>query len=260
MKSQSSESRNSSIKEGSLMNFQTSCQSKNQGLSSMMNSYLKGAISGAFGAFVSHPFDTLRIRKQENRILNRGLYNGVTPSIISIALEKSIVFGTYDLASRYVNTFLAGCISGFTCSFIVSPCEKIKILRQQNLTYKQIISSPTSGIFNGLSATFFRETPGFGIYFSTYNYLKELNLIENKYLSSFVYGGLSGVFSWIFIYPQDRIKTHMQSTGRTLKQTIMHMNNTEFNIKNLYRGFSFTMYRASALHSSVFLVYELIKD
>src|SRR3989338_4316837 len=161
--------------------------------------YLNGAISGSIGCLMSHPFDTIRIRKQNKTIsfspspsisisiLNPNisgyqkytdLYSGFNSAVLSLMLEKSIVFGTYSFANRYIktdntslNTALSGMIAGFTCSFIVSPCERLKILRQQNQG-KHYIEFLNRNLFKGLSATFMRETPGFGIYFSTYEFLK----------------------------------------------------------------------------------------
>ena len=75
---------------------------------------------------------------------------------------------------------------------------------------------------------------------------------------SFLYGGLSGILSWIFIYPQDRIKTIMQNSEKKLYflDTVKILKNAGYS--KLYTGFSYTLYRAFALHSSVFMTYEIL--
>lgn len=62
-------------------------------------------------------------------------------------------------------------------------------------------------LFQGWSATLYREMPGFAIYFSTYNALKKAKGgSEISLIYSFTYGAIAGSTSWLFIYPQDRIK------------------------------------------------------
>ena len=72
-----------------------------------------------------------------------------------------------------------------------------------------------SKLFVGLSATFTRETPGFAIYFSNYEYWKKSLYTDHNVqigpIASFLLGGSSGIMAWIFIYPQDQIKTILQS-------------------------------------------------
>ena len=63
-------------------------------------------------------------------------------------------------------------------------------------------------LFQGWSATLYRESLGFAIYFSTYNALKNAKGgSEISMIDSFTYGAITGSTSWLFIYPQDRFKT-----------------------------------------------------
>jgi solute carrier family 25 carnitine/acylcarnitine transporter 20/29 len=155
-------------------------------------------------------------------------------------------------------------------SAIVTPYERIKILTQTNKKITKELLYP-SNLFKGLTATFTREIPGFAIYFSTYEFLKNKFYIEkNKQIpiySSFIFGGISGSIAWIFIYPQDRIKTIIQSSE--LNQT--GQINQTINIKTLikktyeigglkyfYSGFSFAIMRAILLHSGTFCMMEIL--
>jgi hypothetical protein len=119
---------------------------------------------------------------------------------------------------------VSGAISGLVASLIVSPYERIKILRQNQTKFNLSECTNPSFLFKGLSATFTREVPGFAIYFSTYEYLKnKFYTSQNKEIdivSSFVFGGIAGSNAWLFIYPQDRIKTIIQSNDNNNKLDI----------------------------------------
>jgi hypothetical protein len=132
------------------------------------------------------------------------------------------------------NIPVSGAISGLTASLIVTPYERIKILSQTNQKINKEILK-LSNLFKGIGATFTREVPGFAIYFSTYEYLKnKYYTSKNKDITipaSFIFGGLSGSMAWIFIYPQDRIKTIIQSNvsdkmniANIIKKTYEYLN------------------------------------
>ena len=230
-----------------------------------MQDYLCGCIGGIWGTLTSYPIDTLRVRLQSGIKSNRSLYSGVVSPMLGIGLEKAIVFGVYNQTQKYTkNDFLSGLNSGIVASLIVTPIEKFKILKQNNpkLTYssitKDLISkgpiNGTKSLFNGLSACFFREVPGYAIYFSTYNFLN--SIINEKYknpLTTLVNGGLSGVSAWLVIYPFDTIKTNMQQNNTKFTETARSL------IKDgrIYRGIHWSLMRAFTLHSCVFLGYEL---
>ena len=236
------------------------------------NYYLKGCISGMTGIILSHPVDSIKTSIQTNNknfIFNfKNLYKGLTSPLIGVGIEKAIVFGTYNYCkNNNLNIPTSGAISGLTASLIVSPYERIKIMKQTNqvVSFKQIISP--SFLFKGLSATFTREVPGFAIYFSTYEYLKNhFYTKKNKdisIISSFVFGGISGSMAWIFIYPQDRIKTILQSNNtegyknNNISSIIKSIYKTG-GFKQFYKGFSFAVARAILLHSGTFCTMEFL--
>ena len=125
-------------------------------------------------------------------------------------------------------------------------------------------------LFQGLSATFTREVPGFSIYFSTYNYLKSSHLIRTGDLEipiymAFMYGGMSGAMSWFGIYPQDLIKTRMQSQVVSSKHPRPSFFNTAKQIymadglKGFFKGFHLALMRAVPLHAGTFCMMEIMK-
>jgi solute carrier family 25 carnitine/acylcarnitine transporter 20/29 len=235
--------------------------------------FLSGSIAGVSAIIVSHPIDTIKSNIQEKKPIKynfKFLYRGLTAPLIGVGLEKSIVFGVFETTRKYTGSdVVSGALSGMSASLIVTPFERIKILLQTNQGFSK--SNLNFGyLFQGLSATFYRETPGFAIYFATYNYLKEKTinnkLMQNKkseisLLESFTYGALAGSTAWIFIYPQDRIKTHVQALkDRKLGftqgfQEILK----DGGYRSFYRGFHYALMRAIPLHAMAFTTMELCK-
>ncbi len=261
-----------------------------------METFAIGAISGMSGVLLSHPIDTIKTNIQKNGgILNKSeingffkLYRGILSPLLGVGFEKSIVFGTYTHMKSYwiqrtirkegydfisnhykIPTYqiaISGGIAGLTASIVVSPYERIKILLQsgQKVTKKcfQIRS-----LFSGLGMTFTREVPGFMIYFSTYENLKYYNFTsQNKAIDpghAFIYGGMSGALAWIFIYPQDRIKTMIQANLNSGGKNQINISGlwkqiSQNGITGLYRGFSFALARGILLHSGTFATMEYL--
>ena len=240
--------------------------------------YISGGISGMCGIVLSHPVDTIKTHIQTGNKLNTfkpsftNFYKGISAPLLGVGIEKAIVFGTYNyMYSKTDNIPLSGAISGLVASLVVTPYERIKILKQ-NL---QVINYKTLNInflYKGFTPTFFREMPGFAIYFTTYEYLKKKTFTDyNKkidYTSSFLYGGISGVTSWIFIYPQDKIKTILQSQSGTEKNRNINLNiksiinniYTSGGIKHFYSGFGWAAARAVLLHSGTFCMMEYLNN
>ena len=214
-----------------------------------------GYLGGMAGIVVSHPFDTMKTHIQEGKSVPRSLmklYRGISAPLVGVGLEKAMVFGVYHNTYAYTGSFaLSGALSGLTASLVVTPFERMKILWQ---TGQNFVGSG-GGIFKGIGATLTRETPGFAIYFSIYERLKAHDP-NFKPVHGFVYGMLAGAGAWIFIYPQDRIKTHIQASRDIgYKQAIADI----IAKGNIYRGFSLALLRAVPLHATAFMTMELCK-
>lgn len=233
------------------------------------NHYIKGAISGMCGILISHPIDTIKTHLQTHKTLSTlqykptHLYRGIISPLLGVGLEKSLVFGTYNYCrNNNLNIPFSGAFSGLVASLIVTPYERIKILRQNQVTfdYKECIKPKF--LFKGLSATFTREVPGFSIYFSTYELLKNKFYPNSNIdiVSSFIFGGIAGSTAWLFIYPQDRIKTIIQTTNKD-KTNFLDIIKNMYNkggIKYIYSGFSIAIARAILLHSGTFCMMEIL--
>jgi solute carrier family 25 carnitine/acylcarnitine transporter 20/29 len=230
-----------------------------------MQDFIAGSLGGLTGTLLSHPIDTIKTRIQLGTVKNiydaikmKNFYSGLKAPLIGIPLEKSIVFGFYDVGKKHgLNNFWSGIIGGFMSTLIVTPIEYIKV----NLQNKNNISSlKLSNMYKGFIPTVCRETPGFGIYFTTYNYLNNNYNTQKSYINNFCYGGLSGLFAWIFIYPSDLVKTQKQNISNTksIKEIIFDIYKKD-GLKGFYKGFHYAASRAVPLHAGVFLGYELSK-
>lgn len=239
-------------------------------------SFTNGALAGMVGITLSHPFDTIKTCIQDNKPVKlgiRSLYNGFLPPLFGVGFEKAIVFGVYTNTFSYLQTYnfndiskntLAGGLSGLSASLIVTPVERIKILLQTNNKIN-INQLNFRYLFRGLNATFTRETPGFAIYFNVYEGLKkQFYTINNETIplaSSFLFGGTSGLSAWLFIYPQDCIKTRMQSNSSCTKSFTQITKDIykEGGLKVFYKGFHFALMRAIPLHAGTFMTMELLR-
>lgn len=274
-------------------------------MTSNYNDFLYGLCGGFTGTLVSHPFDTIKTRIQSKRspdiksaIKMRNFYAGLTPPLLGIMLEKSIVFGFYNKAKEQnLSDFWSGIIGGFMCTLIVTPIDHMKICMQNRqiapicninnihiptkqfcfgfghieTNYKQYNSFYTNlpnfkNMYRGFIPTICRETPGFGIYFYVYNYITSNYNTEHNMIKTFMSGAMSGLAAWTFIYPSDLVKTKMQSSENISIQNIIRNifseNNPRssiFGLKNFYKGFSLAIMRAMPLHGGVFVGYEMSK-
>ena len=240
--------------------------------------FLRGALGGATGLLLSHPIDTIKSNIQYGKPIKwdlKSLYRGVVPPLFGVGLEKAIVFGTYENTQRLLNAKydsdhknkkiirgISGATAGLMASFIVTPVERLKILRQTNEKFVLRDLNPRF-LYRGLSSTFTREMPGFAIYFSVYEEMKEYfgqNMRLNTF-HHFVFGGISGSISWLFIYPQDLVKTRVQASKKdiTPRQVIKSVFK-EHGIRGFFRGFHLALMRAVPLHAGTFAMVEYLKS
>lgn len=248
----------------------------------MENLYLfgGGCFAGICGTLVSQPFDTCKIYLQSGKPLNITqrtftqniiwFYKGMTPSIIGYSIEKSLVFGTYNKTynylskknnNEYINTFISGFISGITASITIAPFEQLKI----NCQLKKKMSFNIKQLYKGLFYTIARESIGFSIYFSVYEFLKKTyisNDNNNIYINLYygLFGALSAFIAWIPIYPIDINKTRIQSGEKFNKFSQELFSKKGFDkIRFLYKGYHFAMLRAIPFHSTCFVSFEIYK-
>ena len=69
---------------------------------------------------------------------------------------------------------------------------------------------------------------------------------------------MSGSIAWIFIYPQDRIKTIIQTNNNNSIKEIINTTYKLGGLRHFYSGFSFALARAILLHSGTFCTMEIL--
>ena len=139
--------------------------------------FFAGCISGLIQTIIGHPLDTLKILKQNNRIVNkkniRRLYSGISMPLMQTPLICGTSFYIDEIINQNINNhWISGCISGIISSFIICPFEYYKINLQQNK--KKIINIKTiCGSYRNITYVIYREAPALSIYFGSYNELKK---------------------------------------------------------------------------------------
>lgn len=188
-----------------------------------------------------------------------------------------------------LKVFTCGCAAGTVQAFVICPMEHIKCrlqVQSSAITYKGPIDCCTSivknyglfsGLYRGMGVTLWRETPAFGMYFATYDTIKDQveKLLEEKdedhpipshahaWAASALAGGISGAWTWAIIYPFDVIKSqiqtsplekHLQKGMVTVARDIVQ----EHGWRRMFRGLGVTLARAFPVNAIIFPVYEFI--
>lgn len=212
-----------------------------------MNDYIIGAISGIGQVIVGHPFDTIKVRRQNfanNSSLKLSHYfRGIGYPVVASSIVNSIVFGTYYNSKQYTNNnFLSGMLSGICCSPVVYSFDIFKTKRQmgKNVKFSDFYTS------KGFSTCLLREIFAFGIYFSTYDYMR-----ETLHYNSLISGGVAGVLNWTFTYPLDVIRNRQIIYNCSFKNAIY--------MGDMWKGYNICIVRALLVNSFGFYIFDECK-
>lgn len=274
-----------------------------------MTEAIAGLFGGCAGVLVGHPFDTVKVKLQTQDFRNprysgtfdcfkktihqngvRGLYRGIASPLAGVGGINAVIFGVQGYTNKLFpdqnalsSHFYAGMCAGFAQSFICSPVELTKTLLQiqsdkggpakyrgsfdcLRQIYKQ---HGIRGIFKGQLVTIFRETPAFGVYFTSFEFFSRLTSGAQTSAdagsgSILLSGGLAGMSSWFMSYPVDVIKSRLQSDGAfgaakytgiydCLKKSV-----NEEGYRVLFRGLNSTMIRAFPTNAATFFVVSYV--
>jgi solute carrier family 25 carnitine/acylcarnitine transporter 20/29 len=129
---------------------------------------------------------------------------------------------------------------------------------------KTVQAEGAAGLYRGFSATLVRDLPSFAGYFFFYEAAKRsVSRWDNRTeaeLTPFELlfcGGLAGFGAWLPAYPQDVLKSRMQSSPQRVSlgaalRGLLH----ESGWRGLFRGFSPTMARAFPANAATFMAFE----
>ncbi|XP_078063010.1 mitochondrial carnitine/acylcarnitine carrier protein-like [Mustelus asterias] len=220
-----------------------------------------------------------------------GLYKGMTAPILAITPVTAVVFFGYGLGKKMQQKhpeerltrgqlFTAGMIAGIFSTVILSPVERIKCLLQiQAGTGERKYAGPgdcikqlykgsgLSGIYKGTLLTLLRDVPATGVYFLSYEWLKDILTPKGKSVSELssprilLAGGMAGVFNWMVAIPPDVVKSRFQTAPDAMYpngfRDVLRELVREEGIGSLYKGFSAVMLRAFPANAACFLGFEL---
>ncbi|TRY56919.1 hypothetical protein DNTS_017078 [Danionella cerebrum] len=233
---------------------------------------------------VGHSLDTVKVRLQtQPKPLPGGspLYAG-TFDCFRKTLAREGMRGLYKgMAAPVVGLFAAGMLSGVFTTSIMAPGERIKCLLQIKAAavgqpkytgpmdcVKQLYrQNGIRSLYKGTALTLMRDVPASGMYFMTYERLKNALTPEGKSPSELSVpsvlfaGGMAGICNWVVATPPDVLKSRFQTApkGRypngfwdVLRELIR-----EEGVRSLYKGFSALRLRAFPVNAACFLGFEL---
>ncbi|KAI0980652.1 hypothetical protein GJ496_005147 [Pomphorhynchus laevis] len=214
-----------------------------------------GGVGGMCSLTVGFPFDTVKVTMQRTSSVEgifgavnlirkksgiRGFFTGMMFPLFGVFPIYAMCFGTYGYARTVLSqlnnqnnydVFIAGMISAIPALILITPGERIKCILQinqlQNKNNHAARDNPIKcaqriiqkdgflKLFRGIGITAFREIPANGIWFATYELLKDrLNKKTNNkksFATTLFAGGVAGVCTWIYAMPFDFIKTRIQT-------------------------------------------------
>lgn len=204
---------------------------------------------------------------------------------------------THDHSSSWQKSFLCGSFAGAVQALVICPTEHVKCRLQTQhaiVGYKQTVykgafdafdkilnSHGLRGLFRGFGCTAWREIPSFGLYFSTYDFVKDsvsgmLSSSKQRqydgnddsadslhmWAASSLAGGFSGALTWSIIYPFDVIKTKIQTLPldtplEKRRITYIYRQTLEqHGWRIFFRGLGVTVLRAFPVNAIIFPLYE----
>uniref|UniRef100_H0WJG6 Solute carrier family 25 member 20 n=1 Tax=Otolemur garnettii TaxID=30611 RepID=H0WJG6_OTOGA len=180
----------------------------------------------------------------------------------------------------YPQLFVAGMLSGVFTTGIMTPGERIKCLLQiqassgetkytgtLDCAKKLYQESGIRGIYKGTLLTLMRDVPASGMYFMTYEWLKNIFTPEGKRVSELsaprilLAGGIAGIFNWAVAIPPDVLKSRFQTAPpgkypNGFRDVLRELIRDE-GITSLYKGFNAVMIRAFPANAACFLGFEV---
>ena len=152
-----------------------------------------------------------------------GLWKGIQQPLMTATPINSIVFIMNSYTSRYLDRkhptmsstlkqLISGAFAGLASMVIFVPADLLKCRAQVKfdgtINYTQetkaiINEQGFRGMYRGLTACALRDVPGWGIYFCTFEYLKQFQMSSNftQTIWNLNAAGVAGVCSWACSIP-----------------------------------------------------------
>jgi solute carrier family 25 carnitine/acylcarnitine transporter 20/29 len=220
------------------------------------------------------------------------LWKGSLPPLLGVGATVSIQFGVNENVKKVISQlnggrkfsfqelFLSGWLAGFANCIVSTPAEHFRIRIQtqskENPIYKGSVDCMKQiyrtygmkGVYKGVVPTIFRDSFGYGVYFSVYstlmNYFAPGQTRREYSLGKIgVAGSIAGILFWALVFPFDVMKTKFQTDNLSQPQfkSMVNCMRTTYSSKGLagfYQGFMPCMLRAIPVNGVVFMLYEVL--
>nr|XP_011738011.1 mitochondrial carnitine/acylcarnitine carrier protein [Macaca nemestrina] len=194
--------------------------------------------------------------------------------------RSQVLASGFCFQCSYPQLFAAGMLSGVFTTGIMTPGERIKCLLQIQASSGETKYTGTldcakklyqefgiRGIYKGTVLTLMRDVPASGMYFMTYEWLKNIFTPEGKRVSELsvprilVAGGIAGIFNWAVAIPPDVLKSRFQTAPpgkypNGFRDVLRELIRDE-GVTSLYKGFNAVMIRAFPANAACFLGFEV---
>lgn len=231
-------------------------------------------------------------RKTVQREGFRGLYKGMSAPLTGVAPIFAMSFFGFGLGKRLqqktsdeqlTNTqlFAAGAFSGIFTTSIMAPGERIKCLLQIQQgggapqKYNGMVDCAKQlykeggirSVYKGSFATLLRDVPASGLYFLTYEYVKDYAAKEfgtegsRGLLGTIFAGGSAGIANWAVGMPADVLKSRLQTAApgtypNGIRDVFRELMRNEGPLA-LYKGVTPVMLRAFPANAACFIGFEI---
>lgn len=221
----------------------------------------EGIKSGLARAFVSHPFDCLRISMQSAKTFTTntnaayhlyktqgilGFYRGIIPFAGGNTILLSAYMNTYNNTKGLYGDFLAGSLGGLYGSPISTSIEYYRARYFGNNKKLCLSIIPKT-----LPITSLRDAIGWGAFFATFAKAKEIFKDVPQPFQAITVGSVSGLALWTSMYPIDTIKTRLQTgLNKNIVEAVQACYR-EGGIRKFWAGYSSCLLRAIPVNTAV---------
>lgn len=245
-----------------------------------------GFAQGLTRAAISHPFEVLKINKQQmpdksvaahaKHLLTQNpsvFLRGLPISLVGVGLERAVGFSIFEHVSKRTDTqFFAGFASALPCSAIAVPVMSItsNLVTGDNARGSKLDYIRKAHRKNGLRF-FFRAYPwevaratlSGTIYMGTYGTLRKHLGTESK--TNIALSAIASGWSvWAVQYPYDVVKTVFQTThSKSDNRSIVHTASArvrKHGFLSLYSGISVVLLRTVPSAVVGMWVYEFVRE
>ena len=225
--------------------------------------YINGMISGFVATIFSHPAYNIKtvlqtgekIQSKQIRSIN-WLYRGFLRAAIGYSGEKMFVFGTYNTLLNYnLNPTISGIISGASGAIITTLSEQLAIDKVRGICNYRF-----SHLYSGFIPTVMRESLGFGVHFTVYDFISNKINPEREMNKTIICGTVAVICGWTIVTPIDRIKTLFQTGNITFNTSTRNIFRKIYISlqRGAFQGFPYVMARAIPFHTVSFCTMEYL--